>query len=84
MIKKIDHFVITSKNPEKCAKFYIALGFDLLECDMRLKLFTGDFKINIHKLGSELLPHTKNLTIGSRDFCFETDEDLKVLEKRMC
>ncbi|MGL6298395.1 MAG: VOC family protein [Methanobacteriaceae archaeon] len=83
MIKKIDHFVITSKNPKKCAKFYIVLGFDLFEVGMRLELFAGDFKINIHKLGSELSPHTKNVAIGSIDFCFETDEELNVLEKRM-
>lgn len=75
MIKKIDHFVITTANIKKCFDFYTKLGFDCQEFEGRYQLLAGDFKINVHILGAELLPHATNVQIGSADICFEiTDE----------
>ena len=82
MIKKIDHIVITTKNIENCLEFYQAIGFSYVKSGARYEVFAGDFKINIHIEGSELLPHALNVKIGSADFCFETDLDVNLLKNQ--
>lgn len=76
MIKKIDHLVITTLQPSACLEFYEKLGFTSRDAGGRYELFSGDFKINVHVRGSELLPHAENVQPGSADLCFETEESL--------
>ncbi len=77
MIKKIDHIVITTRDPSKCLTFYEKLGFESIQSGDRYELYAGDFKINVHILGKELLPHAQNVQIGSADLCFEIDDSLE-------
>lgn len=77
MIKKIDHFVITTKNIDTCLNFYQKLGFTVNKEMGRYQLYQESFKINVHILGKELLPHAKNIQIGSVDICFELSTDIK-------
>lgn len=81
MIKKIDHAVITTANPSNCIAFYERLGFSVRKMDERYELFAGDFKINVHILGKELLPHAVNIQHGSADFCFEISGNLTEFKK---
>lgn len=76
MIKKIDHVVITTSDVEACLAFYENLGFTSKTADGRYELYAGDFKINVHIKGNELLPHAKNVQPGSADFCFEILENI--------
>lgn len=71
MIKKLDHIVITTAVPAKCLNFYEKLGFTVEDAGGRYELFAGDFKVNVHIKGQELLPHAMNVKAGSGDFCFE-------------
>ncbi len=71
MIKKIDHIVITTAKPKECTAFYQKLGFTVKDAGGRFELFSGDFKINVHILGSELSPHAQNVMPGSADICLE-------------
>lgn len=82
MIKKIDHIVITTAIPQACIAFYEKLGFRVKDAEGRYELYAGDFKINVHILGKELLPHAGFVQTGSADICFELDgniEDFKTL-----
>jgi catechol 2,3-dioxygenase-like lactoylglutathione lyase family enzyme len=72
-IKYIDHLVITTASPEKCVEFYSILGFKPKEAENRIELFTDEFKINVHILGKELIPHARYITPGSADLCFVVD-----------
>lgn len=83
MIKKIDHFVITTKDIEKCIKFYEGLGFKSQVNESRAELYAGDFKLNVHYLNHELEPHATHVQTGSADFCFEIDEDIYEFKKRI-
>ncbi len=76
MIKKIDHMVITTNNIEEIIPFYEKIGFTSHDRGDRFELFAGDFKINVHILGKELLPCAENVQIGCNDFCFEIDVDI--------
>lgn len=78
-LKKLDHFVITTSNSEKCFDFYQKLGFTLKDSG-RYELFAGDFKINVHIKGSELSPHAGYVQTGSADFCLEVFGDLKEIK----
>ena len=75
-IKHLDHLVITTNSTEKCIEFYSALGFSPKISENRIELFTDDFKINVHVLGKELLPHARNVAPGSADLCFEIHGNL--------
>lgn len=81
MIKKIDHFVITTEHLEECMSFYQALGFKRGKSTERYEIFRGEFKINVHVLGHELSPYAKNVTPGSADFCFEIDSDIEATKQ---
>lgn len=75
-MKKIDHIVITTSDIDACMQFYTLLGFTPLSADGRHELFAGDFKINVHIKGRELLPHAKYVQTGSADLCFEITENI--------
>lgn len=74
MIKRVDHFVISTVNPEACLNFYSALGFQMEKESGRYALRGGDFTIHVYQHHKELYPHAKKLVPGSSDFCFEVDE----------
>lgn len=82
MIKKIDHVVITTSNIEACLSFYKKIGFEIKEDD-RYELFAGDFKINVHVLGNELLPHAKHVQAGSADLCFEINGNIEDYKREL-
>ncbi len=82
-IKKIDHIVITTEHPQECLAFYQKLGFCVGDAGGRYELFAGDFKINVHVKGAELVPHAAQVMPGSVDVCFETDEDIDALRKNL-
>lgn len=79
MIRKIDHIVITTAQPEACVDFYEQLGFQSVDAGGRYELYAGDFKINVHIKGKELLPRAAHVQTGSADFCFEIDGNLELL-----
>ena len=76
MIKKLDHFVITTADVSACVAFYEKLGFLARDAGGRWELFSGDFKINVHIKGHELEPRARNVQTGSADVCFELEGSL--------
>lgn len=82
-IKKIDHFVITTRDMESCIQFYKLLGFVAFHQGSYIELYAGDFKINVHFLGAELSPRAQNVQTGSADFCFEINEDLDLFKEEL-
>lgn len=82
-IKKIDHLVITTADIKKCLDFYTKLGFTSKDIGSRYELYAGDFKINVHILGAELLPHAQNVQTGSTDLCFEINTNLQELKTHL-
>lgn len=76
MIKKVDHFVITTNRLQECLNFYGIIGFQTLDQGACWVLKAGDFKINVHIRGKELLPNAQTVQCGSADFCLEIDEQL--------
>lgn len=76
MIRKVDHFVITTEHMEPCVAFYTALGFHCYDAGGRWEFVSGDFKINVHYKGHELEPKARHVQTGSADFCLEVDEPL--------
>lgn len=83
MIKKIDHFVITTADPNACISFYTALGFRVENEGDAYVLYADDFKINVHIKGQERLPHATQITCGSGDFCFEISNSLVAFQKEL-
>ncbi|MEG0875507.1 MAG: VOC family protein [Oscillospiraceae bacterium] len=83
MIRKIDHMVITTAHLPACIAFYEALGFRAQDAGGRWELFSGDFKINVHRKGHELEPKALNVQTGSADFCLEIDENLALCRDRL-
>lgn len=77
MIRKIDHFVITTGKVADCLAFYGKLGFTARDAGGRYELFAGDFKINVHLLGHELAPKAQQVTPGSADLCLEIEGTLE-------
>lgn len=81
MFKRIDHFVITTIDIERCIAFYQKLGF-VSKCDKgNYALYQNGFKINVHVLGSELSPHARNVQVGSVDLCIELSIDIDRFKK---
>lgn len=77
MIKKLDHLVITTADPNTFLAFYEKLGFQVRTGQSRYELFAGDFKINVHQLGKELKPNADHVQTGSADLCFEISGSLE-------
>ena len=71
MLKKIDHVVLTTAQPEACADFYQKLGFHFVDRGDRFEFMAGDFKLNVHFAGRELEPKAAHVQTGSVDLCFE-------------
>ncbi|MEG1520450.1 MAG: VOC family protein [Clostridia bacterium] len=83
MIKKIDHFVITTAYLSDSIIFYGKLGFQTRNAGARFEYFAGDFKINVHLKGLELEPKAKHVQTGSADLCFELDCSLEECKRTL-
>lgn len=83
MIQKLDHIVITTKDPASCLDFYKKLGFSVLDAGGRYELYAGDFKINVHVQNRELEPHAAQVQPGSADLCFEIGGGLAVFRSNL-
>ncbi len=81
LIVGLDHFVLTTKNLQKCLEFYR----DILEMKVennngRYAIYFGRQKINLHQRPAEFLPAAKLPTSGSLDLCFETNYSIEKLQ----
>ena len=76
-IKGLDHIVLTTESPEKCADFYgRVLGLELHDEGGRLSFHFSGQKINIHRRPAEFLPAAGYPLAGSLDLCFEAEGDI--------
>jgi len=72
MIDRLDHFVMTTAQPEETIRFYTeVLGMTLEHFgNGRRALKFGRQKINIHVKGKEYEPKAHAPGVGTLDFCF--------------
>lgn len=72
MIDRLDHFVMTTAQPEETIRFYTeVLGMTLEHFgEGRRALKFGKQKINIHVKGREYEPKANAPGTGTLDFCF--------------
>jgi len=84
-IDRIDHLVLTVKDPEATIKFYCeVLGMRVESFQQgRKALFFGNQKINLHQLGHEIEPKANNATPGSADLCFISSTPLAEIEAEL-
>ena len=73
-IERLDHLVLTVRDPEKTVAFYTdALGMEAIEfADGRRALRFGAQKLNLHPADAPFTPHAAHPTPGSADLCFLT------------
>lgn len=82
-IKCIDHFVITTTNPQAISSFYQKLGFNATAKPDEIELAIGDFKIHVQTLGQELNPHAQHVQPGSVDVCFHLEETVQEMQQKL-
>lgn len=72
MIDRLDHFVMTTAQPEETIRFYTEVLGMTAETfgNGRLALKFGRQKINIHVKGREYEPKAHAPGVGTLDFCF--------------
>ncbi len=77
-IDRIDHFVLTVRDPEATCAFYSrALGMHPVTfAGGRKALAFGNQKINLHRAGREFEPKAERPVPGSADFCLITSVPL--------
>ena len=77
-IDRIDHFVLTVRDPEATCAFYSrALGMHPVTfAGGRKALAFGNQKINLHQAGREFEPKAERPVPGSADFCLITSVPL--------
>jgi catechol 2,3-dioxygenase-like lactoylglutathione lyase family enzyme len=78
-IDRIDHFVITVKDPDATCDFYArVLGMEPVTfAGGRRGLAFGRQKINLHPAGREYEPKARTALPGTADFCLITAEPLE-------
>ncbi len=76
MIKKIDHFDLTTKDIKKSIDFYSLLGFKPIKQGNNYGLLGPNFLIKLHLNSTKYNPLPKNVQIGSIDICFEIYENI--------
>lgn len=79
-LKSIDHFVLTTAQPENMINFYSLLGFEVKKDGERYAVIAPNFKINLHVKGRELEPKASTAEPGTGDFCLEINTDLAMAE----
>ena len=83
-IERLDHFVLTTENLEKCLGFYRdLLHMTVEETNGRYALRFGREKINIHTRKAEFLPAAACPTPGSLDFCLVVKGPLEKVRKEV-
>jgi catechol 2,3-dioxygenase-like lactoylglutathione lyase family enzyme len=73
MIDRLDHFVLTTAQPEETIRFYtevLGMKLETFRNGQRLALKFGKQKINIHVKGREYEPKAHAPGTGTLDFCF--------------
>jgi catechol 2,3-dioxygenase-like lactoylglutathione lyase family enzyme len=77
-ISGLDHLVLTVRDIEKTASFYVSVMGMKKEVfgNGRVALKAGSQKINLHALGKEFEPKAHKPTPGSADLCFITQTPL--------
>jgi catechol 2,3-dioxygenase-like lactoylglutathione lyase family enzyme len=79
LVSRIDHFVLTVADVEATCAFYgKALGMETVTFSGGRKgLAFGEQKINLHRHGSEFVPHARAIAPGSGDFCLTSTVPLE-------
>ena len=73
MIDRLDHFVLTTAQPDEIVRFYtevLGMTLETFRNGQRLALKFGRSKINIHVKGKEYEPKAHAPGVGTLDFCF--------------
>ncbi|MGA0115307.1 MAG: VOC family protein [Burkholderiales bacterium] len=73
MIDRLDHFVLTTAQPEATIRFYtevLGMQLETFRNGQRQALKFGRQKINIHVKGKEYEPKAHAPGVGTLDFCF--------------
>jgi len=73
MIDRLDHFVLTTAQPDAIVRFYtevLGMTLETFRNGQRLALKFGRSKINIHVKGKEYEPKAHAPGVGALDFCF--------------
>jgi catechol 2,3-dioxygenase-like lactoylglutathione lyase family enzyme len=85
MITSLDHLVLTVRDLDATARFYVeGLGMELREFDGgRKALHFGSQKIHLHLAGHEFEPKAAHPTPGSADLCFLTERPLAEIGERL-
>jgi catechol 2,3-dioxygenase-like lactoylglutathione lyase family enzyme len=85
MIESLDHLVLTVRDLDATARFYVeGLRMELREFgEGRKALHFGAQKINLHLAGREFEPKAAVPTPGSADLCFLTDRPLAEVGARL-
>ena len=85
MIESLDHLVLTVRDLQATARFYVeGLGMELRAFgDGRLALHFGSQKINLHLVGREFEPKAAHPTPGAADLCFLTEQPLAEIRARL-
>lgn len=74
-ILELDHFCLTTAQPEAMVSFYRLLGLPVRKEGERYEIEFPHFKINLHVIGHPLLPEAKVAVPGAGDFCLEIKTD---------
>ena len=88
MIDRIDHIVLTTRDPDACIRFYTGvLGMKLEKfrtpTEERLALKFGAQKINLHEWGREFTPRAHVAVPGALDLCFISSVPLEEVVQRL-
>jgi catechol 2,3-dioxygenase-like lactoylglutathione lyase family enzyme len=85
MIESLDHLVLTVRDLDATARFYVeGLGMRLETFDEgRKALRFGAQKINLHVAGREFEPKAAHPLPGSADLCFLTERPLAEISARL-
>ncbi len=73
MIDRLDHFVLTTAQPDEIIRFYtevLGMTLETFRNGQRLALKFGRSKINIHVKGKTYKPKAHAPDAGTLDFCF--------------
>jgi len=85
MIDHLDHFVMTTAQPEETIRFYtevLGMTYETFGEGRRALKF-GNQKINIHVKGKEYEPKAHAPGVGTLDFCFIAAVPLEDVIKRL-
>jgi catechol 2,3-dioxygenase-like lactoylglutathione lyase family enzyme len=85
MLAGLDHFVLATRDLDRCLDFYVrVLGMRLERYgEGRIALRFGDHKINVHPPGFEAGIRAERPTPGSLDLCFLADRPLSEVVARL-